>query len=71
MQTDGIQEDVPVFHIPALRLAALCLLLFMNIWFIGNYAFQGRGTTDLVLDSNIEYIMESYSIETEGTSIYN
>ncbi|MCP4121424.1 MAG: hypothetical protein GY751_06690 [Bacteroidetes bacterium] len=71
MQTDGLQEEVPAFHIPALRLAALCLLFFLNFWFIGNYVFQGRTATDVAMDSNIEYIMDAYEIETENTSIYN
>ena len=57
--------------IPALRLVALVVLVFMNIWFVGGLGESSLALTNDTMEQSIDVIMDSYSLETTENSIYN
>ena len=63
-------EATRVFHRPAWRIAAVCLLLAVNAWFIGSYGFASTDANG-VTEANVEYTIDSYRMVESNYSIYN
>ena len=71
IRQQGTDMPTSPVWIPALRLAAVVLLVVLNGWFIGNFGGVGNAIPYSISDYDVTSIIDSYGLETESESLYN
>jgi len=70
-QGSVVSPSQPFILRPALRLAVIVLFIVLNGWFIVRYGFPQSELETVITENDVSYIIDSYALDDENTTLYN